>query len=261
MCSRFLFAWCVIALAVKHLSLNPQINVTFNVTLAQPSLSLGARHLFLATTPNEVRSVALMIIGLTGGMGCGKSTAARIFEEFGFRRVDSDALVRDRVLASPGIIAEARRRHGDQVITPDGLHESASGPTIDRAALARILFADETKLRAWEDLVLPRLYEHLRALLDSDPAADWVVEAPLLFEKSLEKWFDFIVCVASSTATQYARLAERGVSHTLAAQRISKQLPLAYKIDKSDHVLSNDGSIDFLRDQIRALAQALRARS
>jgi len=201
-----------------------------------------------------------MIIGLTGGMGCGKSTAARFFEELGFRRVDSDALVRDHVLTQPDIIAEARNRHGDVVITPAGLHESASGPTIDRAALGRVLFADDTKLRDWEDLVLPRLFEHWRALLDSDPVADWIVETPLLFEKSLEKWFDFIVCVASSTATQYARLAERGVSHTLAAQRISKQLPLATKIDKSDFVLSNDGTLEFLRDQIRALVRTLRAR-
>jgi len=167
-----------------------------------------------------------MTIGLTGGMGCGKSTAARIFEEFAFRRVDSDALVRDRVLTSPDIIAEARRRHGPQILTPAG--------QIDRAALARILFADETKLHAWEDLVLPRVLNLWRETFAAAPAARWIVEAPLLHEKSLEKWFDFIVCVASSTATQYARLAERGVTHTLAAQRISRQMPLSRKTDKAD---------------------------
>jgi len=192
-----------------------------------------------------------MTIGLTGGMGCGKSTAARIFEEFGFRRVDSDALVRDRVLTSPDIIAEARRRFGSQVLDPAG--------QIDRAVLARALFADETKLRAWEDLALPRVYDLWRETFDSDRRADarWIVEAPLLHEKGLEKWFDFIVCVASSTATQYARLAERGVSHTLAAQRISIQLPLSCKIDKADYVLSNDGTVEFLRDQIRQLIKHL----
>ena len=192
-----------------------------------------------------------MTIGLTGNMGCGKSTAARIFEEFGFRRIDSDALVRDRVLTSPDIIAEARLRHGDEILTPAG--------QIDRPALARILFADATgaKLRDWEALVHPRVRDLWRATLAADPAARWVVEIPLLHEKHLEKEFDFTVCVASSTATQYARLAERGVTPTLAAQRITKQLPLATKIEKSDYVLSNDGSIEFLRDQIRYLLNHL----
>jgi len=198
-----------------------------------------------------------MIIGLTGGMGCGKSTAARIFEEFGFRRVDSDALVRDRVLTSPDIIAEACRRFGNEVLTP------TATPQIDRAALARVLFADETQtqLRAWEDLIHPRVLALWRETFAADRAsfAQWIVEVPLLHEKSLEKWFDFIVCVASSTATQYARLAERGVTHTLAAQRISRQMPLSRKIDKADYVLSNDGTVEFLRDQIRHLINHLPA--
>jgi len=191
-----------------------------------------------------------MILGLTGGMGCGKTTAARIFEQHGFRRVDSDALVRDRVLTAPDIIAEARRRFGLQILAPAG--------GIDRPALARLLFADETgaRLRAWEDLVLPRVLDHWRALLSAAHATHntrWIIEAPLLHEKTLEKWFDFIVCVASSPATQYARLAERGVTHALAAQRISRQMPLADKINKADYVLTNDGSLEFLHDQIRHL--------
>jgi len=190
-------------------------------------------------------------------MGCGKSTAARIFEELGFRRIDSDALVRERVLASPEAIAEAERRHGSEVVGTD----EAGRRQINRAALAGVLFADETKLRAWEDFVLPRLCALWKEMLDGDRAANWAVEVPLLFERSLEKWFDFVVCVASSSATQLARLSGRGVSHTLAGQRISKQLPLAQKIEKSDYVLSNDGSTDFLREQITHLVARLAARA
>ena len=196
-----------------------------------------------------------MVLGVTGGMGCGKSTAARIFEELGFRRIDSDALVRDRVLMESASVEEARRRFGDGVIAVDA--EAGGARRIDRAALARVLFADDAKLRAWEDYVLPRVFELWREALESDRAARWVVEAPLLYEKSLEKWFDFVVCVASSGATQIARLSGRGVSHTLAAQRISKQLPLAEKIEKADFVLSNDGSTEFLRAQIKHLVARL----
>jgi dephospho-CoA kinase len=221
-------------------------------------------------------------------MGCGKSTAARIFEELGFRRIDSDALVRERVLTSPEVIAEAERRFGAGVLDA-GTHSDADGASgandaddasgagganatdaadganaagdapkrIDRAALAAVIFADDAKRLAWEAVVFPRVCALWRELLDSDPRGRWVVEAPLLYEKGLEKWFDFVVCVASSSATQLARLAERGVSHTLAGQRISKQLPLAQKIEKSDFVLSNDGSTDFLREQITHLASRL----
>ena len=194
-----------------------------------------------------------MIVGLTGGMGCGKSTAARIFEEFGFYRVDSDALVRDRVLKMPNVIKSAQERFGSGVIDAHG--------QINRASLAKTLFANESQLHAWEDLVLPYVYELWRELFEHSPQADWIVEAPLLYEKGLENWFDFVVCVASSSSVQYARLAERGVSHTLAEQRISKQLPLAQKIEKADFVLSNDGSTDFLRDQIRHLTARLAVRA
>ena len=197
-----------------------------------------------------------MVLGITGGMGCGKSTAARMFEEQGFRRIDSDALVRDRVLLMPEVIAEARRRFGSGVLAVD----DAGRERISRVELAKVIFADEAKRVAWEDVVLPHVYVLWRELMDADPQARWVVEAPLLYEKGLEKGFDFVVCVASSSATQFARLAERGVSHTLAGQRISKQLPLAQKIEKSDFVLSNDGGTDFLREQITHLVAHLAAR-
>lgn len=202
----------------------------------------------------SARIELIMVIGVTGGMGCGKSTAARMFEECGFRRIDSDALVRERVLTAPEIIAEAERRFGPSVL----MDAPTARKQIDRAALARVLFDDpdpaNAKRAAWEDLVLPMVYALWRELLDSDLRARWVIEAPLLYEKGLEKEFDFVVCVASSTATQYARLAERGVSHTLAEQRISKQLPLAQKIENADFVLSNDGAPQFLRDQITHLS-------
>jgi dephospho-CoA kinase len=195
-----------------------------------------------------------MLIGLTGNMGCGKSTAARFFEESGFSRIDSDALVRERILTAPEVEAEAARRFGPSVLDPAG--------RIDRPAVARIIFSDDAKRLAWEDFILPRLYILWRELREAAPAGTrWMVEAPILHEKELEKEFDFIVCVASSTAHQYARLRGRGFSQALAGQRISKQFPLAKKIELADFVLSNDGGTDFLRDQIRHLAGLLQNRA
>jgi dephospho-CoA kinase len=92
-----------------------------------------------------------------------------------------------------------------------------------------------------------------------EQAKSWVVEVPLLFEKSLQNWFDFTVCIASDLTVQLARLEQRGIAPPLARQRISKQLPLTQKIDLVDFVLLNDGSPEFLRDQVAALASSLSA--
>ncbi len=86
----------------------------------------------------------------------------------------------------------------------------------------------------------------------------WAVEVPLLFEKNLENWFDFTLCVACAPDQQLARLEQRGLPRGLAGQRISKQLPLARKIELSDFVLWNDGSVQFLQDQVNELIHALR---
>jgi dephospho-CoA kinase len=190
-----------------------------------------------------------MIVGLTGGMGCGKSTASRLLEQRGFRRLDSDELVRDRVLRDPEVIAALRGRFGDGVVGTDGV--------IDRARLSAAVFERPDQLRWLEELTHPAVFSLWRAAFAADPSASWVVEVPLLFEKQLENWFDFTVCVACSPALQLVRLERRGVPRDLAGQRISKQLPLARKIELSDIVLWNDGSTEFLQAEIDSLAAAL----
>jgi dephospho-CoA kinase len=192
-----------------------------------------------------------MILGITGGIGCGKSTAAAMFERAGFRRLDSDELVRTRVLTSPAVISALRERYGDDIIGGDG--------GVNRARLAARVFPEEAELRWLEDLTHPLVFGLWRSAFKSEPAADWVVEVPLLFEKRLEIWFDFTVCVASAPAQQLARLEQRGLSRALAEQRISKQLPLAQKIEWADFVLWNDGSTEFLQEQVNRLVVSLHA--
>jgi dephospho-CoA kinase len=131
--------------------------------------------------------------------------------------------------------------------------------TINRPALAARVFADD-KDRFWlEELTHPGVFAAWRAAFAADPGARWIVEVPLLFEKGLENWFDFTICVACAPAKQLARLEQRGLPRVLAGQRISKQLPLARKIELSDFVLWNEGSPEFLEAQIDRLAHALSA--
>jgi len=190
-----------------------------------------------------------MILGLTGGMGGGKTTAARLFEEEGYRRIDSDALVRDELLVHPEVVAQIMARFPHVVEVTTG--------RVNRAALAGHVFSDETALAWLENLLHPRLYSLWRERLATAPGGRWIVEVPLLFEKGLENWFDFTVCVATSSAHQIARLTERGIPQALAEQRISKQLSLAQKLERSDFVLSNDGTPEALRMQVAWLARSL----
>lgn len=194
-----------------------------------------------------------MIAGITGGIGCGKSTVGRLFERRGFRRLDSDALVRDRILTSPTVVAALRGRYGSEVLAGDG--------SVDRAALGERVFSSDQE-RSWlEELTHPRLFAIWREEFAARPAERWVVEVPLLFEKALENWFDFTICVACAPEQQLARLEQRGLPRGLAGQRISKQLPLERKIELSDFVLWNEGSPEFLEAEVDHLIKTLAGRS
>lgn len=191
-----------------------------------------------------------VVIGITGGMGSGKSTAAGYFEELGFSRLDSDKIVRQDVLLRPGIVSEIRGRFGDAVVD--------SNHSIVRPALAKIIFSDDAA-RIWlEDLLHPRVIEVWKARTAEAPGLKWVIETPLLFERSMQKWFDFTVCVASSFDLQVSRLELRGVSRDHSRLRIARQLPLARKIAAADFVLLNDGSLAFLKEQVNWLANRWR---
>ena len=190
-----------------------------------------------------------MVLGLTGGIGCGKSTAGRLLAEVGFQRIDVDDIVRSEVLKDATIVERIRLRFGEGVLTSAG--------EVDRVRLGVRVFAHPAELKWLEELTHPEVGRRWRERLASDPNAAWVVEVPLLFEKGLEKGFDFVACVACAFPTQIARLEQRGMARTLAEQRISQQLPLARKIELSDFVLSNDGSLAFLRQQVVGLASRL----
>ena len=192
---------------------------------------------------------ANLIVGLTGGMGCGKSTAASLFAERGFRRLDADQVVRDVLLHEPEVVAALRSKLGDSIVGPEG--------AVRRERVAEIVFADDAALAWLENLLHPRLNTHWRTLFANAAGEHFIVEVPLLFEKGMENWFDFTVCVTADSDQQLRRLEQRGISPGLARQRLAKQLPLTRKCELADFVLLNDGTPGFLREQVNALADRL----
>lgn len=201
---------------------------------------------------------ATMLIGLTGGIGCGKSAAAADFAGLGFRVQDTDRIVREKVLADPAVLALAAARWGREVLENQARGDAV--PTLNRPRVAEIVFAEADERRWWESVVHPRVGALWRARVAADPDAEWVIEVPLLFEAGLEKGFDFVVCVGANPSVQLARAVARGMTQAQAGQRIASQLPLASKLHLAHAVLWNDGTRDFLRAQVATLAAELRVR-
>jgi len=184
-----------------------------------------------------------MVIGLTGGIGCGKTAAAACFARRGFQVVDADALARE-VLASPACVAQLVRRWGPACLAGEG--------TPDRAWIAAKIFADPAERAFLESITHPEVARR-RAQAVADRSRHHVVEIPLLFEKDLAAEFDVVVCVSSSDPVRFLRLERRGLGAEAAQARMNSQIPLAEKVNRSDHVLFNDGDLDFLDAQVAEL--------
>jgi dephospho-CoA kinase len=190
-----------------------------------------------------------MVIGLTGGIGCGKSAAAACFAELDFNVVDTDLLAR-QVLESADCISQLRARWGDACLGAEGRP--------DRRWIAGKVFNDPAELAFLEGLTHPEV-ARLRQAAVVDTKRHHVVEIPLLFEKNLTTGFGFIVCVACSEETRRSRLLEKGLTEEQILRRIDSQMPLSEKVKRSDIVFWNDGGPEFLRAQVAALVGRLPA--
>ncbi len=193
----------------------------------------------------------MLLLGLTGGMGCGKSTAARFFSENGFRTLDADEIVHDLLANDAEVKRAIADRFGAEMLNAEG--------GIDRRRLGAVVFADPAALEWLEQLLHPQVGKVWREAVAAEPESDWAVQIPLLFEKKLEKFFQFTVCVGASGKTQRQRLLQRGLSEEEISRRLSRQLPIEEKTARSDFFLSNDGSLEFLRLQVAHLCERLRA--
>ena len=190
-----------------------------------------------------------LMVGLTGGMGCGKSTAAARFAERGYRRLDADQVVRDELLPSPEVAEAIRAKLGNAMLATDG--------RVRRDRVAEMVFKDPVALAWLEELLHPRLLARWQQVIAASQGTAFIVEIPLLFEKGLENWFDFTVCITTDSESQLRRLEQRGIPREQARQRIAQQMPLARKCELADHVLLNDGTPEFLWEQVDALADRL----
>lgn len=187
-------------------------------------------------------------IGLTGGMGCGKSTALELFREAGIEVIETDALVREMLSTDRALQKEIVEAFGSAVLGAEG--------KVDRAALGRTVFCNSRNLRVLERLVHPRVRDKWMGQLRENHSV-LVIEIPLLFENSLEKFFTQTVCVSSTPEIQQDRLLRRGLDESQIKQRLDRQLPLEEKMRRADILLHNNGSLEHLRDQVFLIIKTL----
>lgn len=198
----------------------------------------------------------MLLVGLTGGIGSGKSTVARLLEERGAVVFDADLLAREAV--EPGTPG-----HG-AVIERFGADVLAPGGELDREALASIVFADPSARRDLEQIVHPevrRLFaEGSEEYRDTDRVV--VFSAPLLVETGMHTAFEILVVVSATVATQIERLMrQRGMSEASIRARIAAQAPLEDKAAAADFLVDNEGSLDELESQVERLWNDLSARA
>ena len=200
-------------------------------------------------------SSGMLLIGLTGGVATGKSTVAKMLRTCGAVIIDADALAREVVQPGKPAWRDIVRLYGEQVLKPDR--------TLNRPALAHIVFRDSHKLRALNAIIHPRVArEQARLTRDigrKDPDAIVMYDVPLLFEAGVDKRVDRIVVVAADRETQITRLQRRDhLTRAEALRRIRSQLPLATKIKQADYVIDGTLPLSQLKRTVKDLYAWLR---
>jgi len=195
----------------------------------------------------------MKILGLTGGVGMGKSTSAQLLQWRGASVVDTDDLARKVVEPGQPALMEVRQVFGERIVGPDG--------HLQRDDLARIVFADPAARQQLEAILHPRIRDLWRAQLDAwrrDGKVLAVVVIPLLFETNAEAEFDSVICVVCTAATQRQRLLARGWTEEQIEQRIAAQMPVEEKMLRANYLVWTEAGMDVHAQQVYRIVPPVR---
>jgi dephospho-CoA kinase len=196
----------------------------------------------------------LLLVGLTGGIASGKSTVSALLAERGAEIIDADHIARQVVMPGTHAWHKIRDHFGPGVLFADG--------TIDRQALADIVFADPAKLTLLNEITHPEIFARIADRLEADHDKDVVVvlDAALLIEAGLADGVDVVVVTHSPREIQLERLAATGMAARDAAARIGAQLAPEQRLARADIVIDNTGSLEELAQRVDELWEELQRR-
>jgi dephospho-CoA kinase len=204
--------------------------------------------------PSNAYVHRVKLFGLTGNIGAGKSTVARLLVGHGVPVIDADQVAREVVQPGQPALSEIAARFGPGVLQADG--------ALDRKALGALVFADANERKALNAIIHPRIAQaaagRIAALADAGHAAA-VYEAALIVENGLDRGLDGLIVVTAPEALQLARLRLRdGLTDAEARARLASQLPAAEKVKRATFVIENHGSEADLDAQVARLLESIR---
>lgn len=190
--------------------------------------------------------MASWILGLTGGIGSGKSAISAMFEELGIQVVDADIVAREVVEPGSTGLEKITAHFGDEILTTDG--------SLDRAKLRAIIFADESQKQWLNNLLHPLIRESMLAQLQQATSQYVILVAPLLFENGLDKFCDHTLLIDVPVEVQITRTTARdNISVELAKQIIASQMPRADKQQKATDTLDNNRLLSEVKIDVQKL--------
>ena len=193
-----------------------------------------------------------MYLGLSGGIGSGKSTVAKILSNLGAVVIDADVIAREVLEPNQAGYRKAIEVFGESILDSD--------LRIDRKRLAELVFQNSDELAKLEAIVHPAVIARVAQIRNSLPESTVVVyDTPLLFEKNLQGQFDKVLIVVTDSEHRKARLIERGLELTDIEARIANQATDAQRRTVADFVIENNGSPEQLQDQVTKVWQQISA--
>ncbi|RJF33203.1 dephospho-CoA kinase [Pseudoalteromonas gelatinilytica] len=190
--------------------------------------------------------MANWVLGLTGGIGSGKSAVSAMFEELGIQVVDADIVAREVVEPGSVGLTKITAHFGDEILTRNG--------TLDRAKLRAIIFADESQKQWLNNLLHPLIRESMLSQLKQASSEYVILVAPLLFENGLEKYCNHTLLIDVPVDVQITRTTARdNVSVELAKQIIASQMSRADKQQKAADILDNNRPLAEVKTDVQKL--------
>ncbi|RZD20772.1 dephospho-CoA kinase [Pseudoalteromonas sp. MEBiC 03485] len=190
--------------------------------------------------------MANWVLGLTGGIGSGKSAVSAMFEELGIQVVDADIVAREVVEQGSIGLKKITEHFGNEILTSEG--------TLDRAKLRKIIFANESEKQCLNSLLHPLIRESMITQLKQATSQYVILVAPLLFENGLEKYCDHTLLIDVPVEVQITRTTARdNVSTELAKQIIASQMSRADKQKKATDILDNNRPLEEVKIDVLKL--------
>lgn len=194
----------------------------------------------------------MITVGITGIIGCGKSTVSRNLSEAGFPVIDLDRVVKE-VSDSPAVREDVRRIFGEEFITSDGAID------VDRMKMS--VFGNRTSLKTLENIIYPRLYGEMvrRLAAEAEKGTKTVIiDGPLIFEKGMNRELTKTIVVSTDMEIIRKRLLLRGMVGEDAERRIANQMPLSEKEKLADYIVYNNGTEEDLRIEMKFLLEKIK---